>query len=476
MRTASRTRCAVIVVSWLAASCASAPATIGEPGAPSQTQNASGEPVPPSATQTATNGTPQSTAVRSHLPLSVSLFNKTVIYIKDAYFDPARIHPRQMLVAALQSVARVAPQLRVETLERDGLRLTSGDTSRTFDLAPIDSLWKMAFNFSDIYNWLTGPLGIADPSAEIGFAATNGMLSTLDRRSVLHTQEWFEAAKKNAANPSAVGLTSHMLSSGIGYIRVRHLDREASSELERALTDLSRTTEAGGQLRGVVLDLRGSPGGLLEQAIRVTNLFVDDGLVVKTVARIKQQEDHRAIKNAKVSGAPLVVVVDELTASGAEVIAAALKDLDRAIVVGQRTNGAGTVQVIYELADPKGTSKWYLRFTIAAMLRPSGTPIDLGVVPDVALMPTGPVSEADAGMRPENPEQDPFFPDPATRPPTQERPLAEVSYPRTVPASAGAPFVEDFPIRFAHDLLLRAPFARRSDMLSHAQALAAQPR
>ena len=421
----SRAVCALTVVSWLAASCASAPRTPVEPG---------GSP----ATQPAASGTIQSTPAggASHAPPSVKLFNKTVIYIKDAYFDPARINPRRMLVAALQSVARVAPQLRVETSEPNMLRLTSGEDSRTFDLAPIDSLWKMSFLFFDIYKWLTGPLGIVDPSAEIGFAATNGMLSTLDPHSLLLTQKWYEAASKPCpsceVNPPVAPVTSHVLSPGIGYIRLRSLPRIASSELRQALTDLSQTTERGGQLRGVVLDLRGNQGGLLEEAVRVTNLFVEDGVVVKTVALGgKQLEDRRAKKSAAVTGAPVVVVVDEVTAAGAEIIAAAFKDLDRAVIVGQRTNGAGTVQVLYEFADTPGVGeKTYLKLTIAAMLRSSGTPLELGVVPDVELVPTGPLSQADAGTPPENSQRGPVAPDPATRPSTQERPLAEVSYPR----------------------------------------------
>jgi hypothetical protein len=465
MRTPFSTGCALAIVSWLGASCAGGPTTTGET-------------VTSSETHAKTSGTAPSTQGHSQIPPSVFLFNKTIIYIKDAYFDPARIHPRQMLVAALQSVARVTPLLRVETSESDVLRITSGDETRTFELASVDSLWKMAFAFSDFYTWLTGRLGIPDPCEEIGFAATNGMLSALDSRSKLLTSKEYEAASRPcpscADNPPAAVLTSQMLSSGIGYLRVRNLPSGASGGVRQALSNLSHLSEHEGQLRGVVLDLRGSPGGLVEEAIRVTNLFVEDGALLTTVALGGRQRDtRRATRNGAATGAPLVVLVDEMTAGGAEIIAAALKDLDRATVVGQRTHGAGTVQVIYEFvfSAPDGTRKTYLKLTIAEMLRSSGAPIELGVVPDVALLPTGPVTEADAGVRSEDPQQEQ-----ATRLPTQERSLAEVSYPRTGPAAANEAFVEDFPIRFARDLLLRAPFARRSDMLSHAQPLAGEPR
>ena len=217
----------------------------------------------------------------------------------------------------------------------------------------------------------------------------------------------------------------------------------------------------------MVLDLRGNPGGLIEEAVRVTNLFVEDGVMVTTVALAgKQRETRRATRNAAATGAPIVVLLDEVTALGAEVIAAALKDLDRALVVGQRTADRGTVQVIYEYADVDGIGKAYLKLTIATMLRSSGTPIDeLGVVPDVVLEPTGTPASTDAGT-----------PDRTTRRPTAERSLAGFTYPRGKPTPAEAPFVRDFPIRFAHDLLLRAPSVRRSDMLPHAKALAAESR
>jgi C-terminal processing protease CtpA/Prc len=359
----------------------------------------------------------------------------------------------------------------VDSPEPDLLRLTSGNESRTFSVAGIDSLWKMSVLFTDIYDSLTGPLGIADPSAEIGFAAINGMLSTLDSHSKLLTEKWYATASKPcpscAATPPVAVLTSHMLSSDIGYIRLRSLPRVASSELRRALSDLSQTTEGKGQLRGFVLDLRGNPGGLVEEAIRVTNLFLEDGVVVKTVTDAgKERRDHRATKDAAVTRAPLIVLVDEGTAAGAEVVASALKDLDRGVVVGQRTNGEGTIQVVYEYGDADGIGKAYLKLTIGEMFRSSGGPIDLlGIVPDVVLVPTGASPPADAGV-----------PDPATRVPTAERSLAELFYPRTESLPPSAPFVEDFPIRFAHDLLLRAPFPRRSEMLPHATALAAERR
>jgi len=447
-------------VSCFALSCASTPPATGEHSSSPTTERPTAE----AAKSTSAGPCP-----------SVKRFNKTVVYVKDAYFDPARIDPKRMLIAAVQGIPQAAPQLRVELLDSSVLQLTSDKGSRSFSVARVDGLLDLCRRFSEIYDSVTGPLGVADPSAEIGFAATNGMLSTLDPRTKLLTQQWYEAATKPcpscAAGPPIALATSRMLSSGIGYIRIASLPRLASSELERALTGLSQTDSTKAP-RGVVLDLRGNQGGLLEEVVRVTSLFVEDGLVVTTVAPSrKKREEQRATRTPAAKRAPLVVLVNEDTAEGAEVVAAALKDLDRAVIVGQRTNGAGIITVLYEYGDTDGIGKAYLRITIRTMLRSQGTPIDgLGVVPDIALVPTGATPGVDAGT-----------PDRAgARPPTEERSFAEVFYPPadTIPPRAAyvEGFVEDFPIRFAHDLLLRAPFSRRSEMLPQATALSSERR
>src|SRR6516164_8274346 len=141
MRRTSVAKWSPLLASCLAASCASAPPTGGE-------QNGISAADRPAA-QAATS---PSAGPGSHASPSVKRFNKTIIYVKDAYFDPARIQPKRMLVAAVRSIPEVAPQLRVDSPEPDLLRLTSGNESRTFSLAGIDSLWKMSVLFTDIYD------------------------------------------------------------------------------------------------------------------------------------------------------------------------------------------------------------------------------------------------------------------------------------------------------------------------------------
>lgn len=129
--------------------------------------------------------------------------------------------------------------------------------------------------------------------------------------------------------------------------------------------------------RGVVLDLRGNPGGLLREAIRVASIFIEDGTIVSVQERGREQESFEATGDA-LADVPLVVLVDGSSASASEIVAAAVKDLDRGLVVGQPTFGKGTVQTIRPLGDGSG-----VKFTTAEYFTPSGESIEgSGVVPD----------------------------------------------------------------------------------------------
>jgi len=436
---------------------------------------------PPTPSPAAGAAVAKSTGSPSGAP-SLKLFNKTVIYVKDAYVDPGRIQPRRMLVAAVQAVAKVAPQLSVDATVPERLTLSSGETSRVFDISHVDSVWKMAFKFSEIYAEMVGALGLPDEARQLGFAASNGMLSTLDPFSMLLPEATFKglaAAPGAAASPET--LTASLLGPGVGYVRLRSLPGQSSRELALAIEDLRQ--RAGGTLRGAVLDLRGNTGGLLEQALRVTNAFVESGLIV-TVTSLggRQREEKRASKALMATDVPLVVLVGERTAAGAEVVAAALKDLDRALILGRRTGGFGTIQVLYEFGDTGGFGKAYLRLTIATMTRSSGTPLDgAGVVPDVLLVRGASQGEANAAGPSLTTGQlwGQLAALKSPRPESQERPAAELSYAWSEPparTSLEAQLLDDVEVRLARDILLRGASRKRSEMLPAAQALVAEQR
>jgi carboxyl-terminal processing protease len=164
----------------------------------------------------------------------------------------------------------------------------------------------------------------------------------------------------------------------VGYIRISQFIERTSEDLEKAFAKLSESKK----LAGIILDLRGNPGGLLEQAVKVSNLFIDNGPVVYTIGRDKTKKEAELTKKGKkMTDLPLVVLVDGASASASEIVAGALQDYGRGIIVGQRTFGKGSVQSLIPLEDESG-----LKLTVSRYYTPSGRSIQAkGIIPDVSL-------------------------------------------------------------------------------------------
>ncbi|HKE20317.1 MAG TPA: MXAN_5808 family serine peptidase, partial [Kofleriaceae bacterium] len=169
---------------------------------------------------------------------------------------------------------------------------------------------------------------------------------------------------------------SKLLTRKVGYIRLQQFAGRSTDEVREAIASLRKQGA-----KSWVLDLRWNPGGLLEQAIQVTDLFVDQGTIVTTVGG-NEREPRRAERSpGDVVNQPLVVLVNGGSASASEIVAGALKNLDRALVIGTTTFGKGSVQILYDNDDG---SK--LKLTIAQYLTPGDLSIQsLGIVPDIEL-------------------------------------------------------------------------------------------
>ncbi len=166
---------------------------------------------------------------------------------------------------------------------------------------------------------------------------------------------------------------------GIGYVKVNQFQQDTDTELEKALQSLLK--EKGG-LKGLVLDLRNDPGGLLDQAVKVSNKFIDSGLIVYTDGRIENQKfKYTAKKDGAYMGFPIVVLVNAGTASASEIVAGCLQDHGRAIILGTKTFGKGSVQTILPLEDGSA-----LRLTTARYFTPNGRSIQAkGIEPDIVV-------------------------------------------------------------------------------------------
>ncbi|MBW1730123.1 MAG: S41 family peptidase [Deltaproteobacteria bacterium] len=168
------------------------------------------------------------------------------------------------------------------------------------------------------------------------------------------------------------------LEPGIGYVRISTFQSKAAKDLDAAINKLERR----GKLKGLILDLRNNPGGLLSQAIEVSDYFLDSGVIVTTKGRKHSQDIvARAHKNSGKRNYPIIVLVNGGSASAAEIVAGALQDNKRAIILGTRTFGKGSVQTILPLSDGSA-----LRLTTARYYTPSGRSIQLsGIHPDIEL-------------------------------------------------------------------------------------------
>lgn len=175
---------------------------------------------------------------------------------------------------------------------------------------------------------------------------------------------------------------SRMLDNGYGYVRIAQFQERTDEDVTKALKSLVEENK-GKQLSGLVLDLRNDPGGLLDQAVRVSDHFVENGkLIVYTEGREKEARmQFTASSRAKEPGYPIVVLINGGSASASEIVAGALQDHKRAIVMGTQSFGKGSVQTIIPLADESG-----LRLTTARYFTPNGRSIQAkGITPDITV-------------------------------------------------------------------------------------------
>ena len=179
---------------------------------------------------------------------------------------------------------------------------------------------------------------------------------------------------------------STVLSPKIAYVRISNFQSKTTNDLSAELEKL----ENGRKLEGLVMDLRNNPGGLLSQAIDVSDLFLDSGVIVSTKGRESSQDMKASAHKKKTDRTyPIIVLVNGGSASAAEIVAGALQDNKRALILGTKTFGKGSVQTIIPLSDGSG-----LRLTTAMYYTPSGRSIQAnGIVPDVEVKFVPPVED-----------------------------------------------------------------------------------
>lgn len=194
---------------------------------------------------------------------------------------------------------------------------------------------------------------------------------------------------KNSAKPETIKLKrddipyhtvkAKELEAGYHWIRLTRFSENTSQDLRKELDKAAKQ----GEIKGIVLDMRNNPGGLVDQAINVADMFLEDGLVMSMRGRDGNDElEYKAQKQEDDIKAPLVVLVNAGSASASEIVAGALRDRQRALIVGERTFGKGSVQNVIPLPDGTG-----LKLTVALYYTPSGKSIQAeGIVPDFEVL------------------------------------------------------------------------------------------
>ena len=197
--------------------------------------------------------------------------------------------------------------------------------------------------------------------------------------------------REGAAQPIRLSITRdeikvpsvrHTVENDVGYIKLLRFNEQTTVGLEEAIADIKEKIPEG-DLKGYVLDLRRNPGGLLDEAVSVSDAFLEKGEIVSTRGRnAEETRRYNARSGDDIDGRPLVVLVNGGSASASEIVAGALQDQGRATVVGSRSFGKGSVQTIIPLG-----SNGSLRLTTALYYTPSGSSIQgRGIRPDLSLI------------------------------------------------------------------------------------------
>ncbi len=313
--------------------------------------------------------------------------------VKQAYVDP--VDDKTLMQAAIRGLlGNLDPHS--EYLDQKAMDALSEDTSGSYNglglevitvdgamrvVAPIDDTpaERAGVKAGDLIVRIDGK-PITQENANEAISMLRGKVGTAVTLSILH---------EGATAPVDVKLTreqikvasarARWIEPGYAYLRVAQFQEDTGAEVKRKL---ARLREKGAPLKGLVLDLRSNPGGLLTSAVEISDDFLDSGTIVTTKGRLKESDlNFSATPGDLTDGAAMVVLVDNGTASAAEIVAGALKDNHRALIMGRRTFGKGSVQTVLPLDDTHA-----IKLTTARYYTPSGISIQAeGIHPDIEL-------------------------------------------------------------------------------------------
>jgi carboxyl-terminal processing protease len=342
----------------------------------------------------------------------LSVFTKVLAYIENNYVED--ISETELMYGAARGLTDVLDphshfmdpeeyaRLKQETegnTEIIGIGIDLEKRKRGFVVvSPIEGspAWRAGIAAGDVIDRIDGveaaPLDWNDAISRIQGPAGSKVVLVINRRGRSITFH----IKREKFEVKAVEW--RMLADGYGYIKLRVFSSIVDAKVLEGLEDIQQQADKTGGIKGVILDLRHNPGGLLEQGVKVADRFVADGLIVRTVGKAGKEMDRQmAHSRGTWLGFPMVVLVDGGTASAAEIVAGALQDHDRAVVLGSPTFGKGSVQTVMTI-DGCGPNPCGLKLTVSRYYTPRGRSIQgRGILPNVLVEATAPPADADDG-------------------------------------------------------------------------------
>jgi carboxyl-terminal processing protease len=321
-----------------------------------------------------------------------ALLSAAAAGMRDAYPDPAKVPVAKLVTAAIDGMLgtldpysayldrRSFVAVRDQTRGRFGgigLQVTKEDNTITV-ISPIDGTpaAEAGMRPGDRITHADGkPLGGLSLRAAV--LQLRGLAGTRVRLTILRDDKApFDVAIVRAL--IEIKAVRWALEDDIGYIRITTFNARAADEFAHAVNAIR--AKAGSALAGFVLDLRNNPGGLLDQSILISDLLLEKGEIVLTRGRLYQRH-FRARPGDITSGLPIVILINEGSASAAEIVAGALQDHGRATLVGVRTFGKGSVQTIIPFGESAA-----LKLTTATFYTPSGRSVSGGIAPDIKVL------------------------------------------------------------------------------------------
>jgi carboxyl-terminal processing protease len=345
----------------------------------------------------------------------LTIFTKVLSYIENNYVED--ISESELMYGAARGLTEVLDphsrfmdpdeyeKLKQETegnAEITGIGIDLEKRKRGFVVvSPIEGspAWRAGIETGDVIERIddvdAGPLDWNDAIARIQGPAGSQVVLTINRRGRTVTFH----IKREKFEVKAVEW--RLLADGYGYIKLRVFSSIVDAKVLEGLEDLKRQTEKTGGIKGIILDVRHNPGGLLDQGVKVADRFISEGLIVRTVGKAGKEMDRQmAHSRGTWLGFPMVVLVDGATASAAEILAGALQDHDRAVVLGTPTFGKGSVQTVMTI-DGCGAKPCGLKLTVSRYYTPSGRSIQgQGIMPNIIVDAAAPPADASEGETP----------------------------------------------------------------------------